>query len=137
MSVPVPKRGHGELEVNTKARNLTVYTLHILANEKHFPQEQAAYIDMIRETAINISALCWEANNIKVNNDMNRYMRRLSLQDQAADQCNRLCYLIEIAKQLFHLETRRVRYWLEQTTELRSYIHAWRDSNAQNLKPTE
>ena len=27
MSVPVPKRGQGELEVNTKARALTVYTL--------------------------------------------------------------------------------------------------------------
>ena len=39
MSVPVPQRGHGELEVNTKARVLTVYTLKILENEKWFPKD--------------------------------------------------------------------------------------------------
>ena len=41
MSVPVPKRDSGELEVNTMARSLTVYTFQILANPKWFPQSQA------------------------------------------------------------------------------------------------
>lgn len=66
MSVPVPKRGHGELEVNSKARALTVYTLKILENEKWFPKEQAAFIAKLQDCAIEIQALCWEANNIKV-----------------------------------------------------------------------
>ena len=123
------------MEVSTKARDLTVYTLQILSNEKHFPQDQGAYIDMIRNTAIEISALCWEANNIKVGNDRSRYERRLNLQDQAADKCNRLCFLIEVAKPLFHLGSKRYIYWISQTTELRSYIRAWRDQNANALKP--
>lgn len=70
MSVPVPQRGHGELEVNTKARALTVYTLKVLENEKWFPQTQKPFIDKIRDCVIEIQALCWEANEIKVNGNM-------------------------------------------------------------------
>ena len=65
MSVPVPNRGHGELEVNTKARALTVYTLKILENEKWFPKSQIAFITKLQDCAIEIQALCWEANEIK------------------------------------------------------------------------
>ena len=135
MSVPVPKRGHGELEVNTKARNLAVYTLRILANPKHFPQDQAAFIETIRETTLEISALCWEANNIRVEDDPARYERRIQKQDEAADLCNRLCHLIEIAKPLFHLDTKRVRYWIGLANELRGLIRGWRKKDVQRLKP--
>ena len=37
MSVPVPLRDQGELEVNTKARAMAAYTLKITANEKELP----------------------------------------------------------------------------------------------------
>ena len=135
MSVPVPKRGHGELEVNTKARALTVYTLKILENPKWFPKEQAAFIAKLQDCAIEIQALCWEANNIKVGDSMERYRRRIDKQDQAAEICNRLMMLIETAKPLFHLESRRVRYWIGMTRDLRTLIRAWRDENAQRLRP--
>ena len=88
MSVPVPQRGHGELEVNTKARVLTVYTLKILENEKWFPKEQIAFITKLQDCAIEIQALCWEANNIKVGDSMERYRRRIELQDEAG-KCSR------------------------------------------------
>lgn len=61
MSVPVPNRGQGELEVNTKARALTVYTLKILENEKWFPQTQRKFIEKLQDCVIEIQALCWEA----------------------------------------------------------------------------
>lgn len=135
MSVPVPKRGHGELEVNTKARALTVYTLKILENPKWFPKEQAAFIAKLQDCAIEIQALCWEANSIKVGESIERYRRRIDKQDQAAETCNRLMMLIETAKPLFHLESRRVRYWIGMTKELRTMIRAWRDKDAQRLRP--
>lgn len=135
MSVPVPKRGHGELEVNTKARVLTVYTLKILENEKWFPKEQIAFITKLQDCAIEIQALCWEANNIKVDGNPDRYSRRLDKQDMAAEMCTRMMMLIETAKPLFHLETKRVRYWVGLTKDLRTMIRAWRDKDAQRLKP--
>ena len=109
MSVPEPNRGHGELDVNTKARELTVYTLKILENEKWFPKTQEAYIEKLRDCVIEIQALCWEANNIKVDGKADRYQRRMELQETAAEKCNRLHMLIETAKPLFHLQSKRVR----------------------------
>lgn len=135
MSVPVPQRGHGELEVNSKARALTVYTLKILENEKWFPKRQSAFIAKLQDCAIEIQALCWDANNIKVDGSPDRYRRRIDHQDQAAEMCNRMMMFIEIAKPLFHLESKRVRYWNGITKELRSMIRAWRDKDAIRLKP--
>lgn len=135
MSVPVPQRGHGELEVNSKARALTVYTLKILENEKWFPKEQSAFIAKLQDCTIEIQALCWDANNIKVDGNQDRYRRRIDHQDQAAEMCNRMMMLIETAKPLFHLESKRVRYWIGMTKDLRSMIRAWRDKDAERLKP--
>ncbi len=135
MSVPVPNRSRGELEVNTKARELTVYTLRVLSNEKWFPQAQSKYADMIRECVLDIQSKCWEANNIKVDGDRTRYQRRINLQDEAADRCNSLCMLVETAKPLYHLRSTRVRYWITQAVALRQIIRGWREENAKRLKP--
>jgi hypothetical protein len=135
MSVPVPQRGHGELEVNSKARALTVYTLKILENEKWFPKEQSAFIAKLQDCTIEIQALCWDANNIKVDGNPDRCRRRIDHQDRAAEMCNRMMMLIETAKPLFHLESKRVRYWIGMTKDLRSMIRAWRDKDAVRLKP--
>lgn len=133
--MPVPKRGHGELEVNTKARALTVYTLKILENEKWFPQTQKAFIDKLRDCVIEIQALCWEANEIKVAGNMERYLERIKLQDKAASKCNRMNMLIETAKPLFHLQSKRCRFWIKQTSELRNMIRGWRENDIKRLKP--
>ena len=135
MSVPVPNRGHGELEVNTKARALTVYTLKILENEKWFPKSQIAFITKLQDCAIEIQALCWEANEIKVNGNEQRYLRRIDLQDKAAEKCNRMTILIETAQPLFHLQTKRTRYWINLVVTLRNLIRGWRDKDVIRLKP--
>lgn len=135
MSVPVPNRGHGELEVNTKARTLTVYTLKILENEKWFTKSQVAFITKLQDCAIEIQALCWEANEIKVNGNECRYLRRIDLQDMAAEKCNRMTMLIETAQPLFHLQTKRTRYWINLVVTLRNLIRGWRDKDVIRLKP--
>lgn len=135
LSVPAPQRSQGELEVNTRARVLTVYTLKVLENEKWFPKTQAAFIAKLQDCAIEIQALCWEANGIRVDDDADRYKRRLELQDQAAEKCNRMMMLIETAKPLFHLQSKRVRFWIGLCRDLRVLIRAWRDKDVQRLKP--
>lgn len=114
---------------------MTVYTLKILENKKWFPDEQKAFIAMLQECVIEIQALCWEANNIKVNGNEERYKRRIDMQDRAAEKCNRMMMLIETAKPLLHLQSKRVRFWIKLTSELRNYIRGWHDKDVERLKP--
>lgn len=135
MSVSKPLRQEGQLEINVEARALCTYTLLITSNEKHFPVEQKSFTEKLRDAAIEIHLLCWEANNIRVDNDSDKYNRRIALQNEAADKCNRLAALIDVAKPVFHLSSKRTIYWMKLTLELRNKIRAWRDSDVKRLKP--
>lgn len=137
MSVPVNQRTAGELDVNVKARVLCTYTLKITANPKHFPPEQNSFTEKIRDAAIDIYTMCWEANNIRVDNRMDRYLRRIELQELAADKCNTLCVLIELAKPLFKLSSKRCMFWIDMVVKLRAEIRAWTSSDLKRLKPSE
>lgn len=135
MSVSKPLRQEGQLEINVEARALCTYTLLITSNEKHFPVEQKSFTEKLRDAAIEIHLLCWEANNIRVDNNADKYNRRITLQNEAADKCNRLAALIDVAKPVFHLSSKRTIYWMKLTLELRNKIRAWRDSDVKRLKP--
>lgn len=129
MSVPVNQRTHGKLEACVKAHDLCCYTLQITANKKIFmTQYQEALTNRIIEAAVTIHTLCWSANNIKVDSEYD-YNERIRYQDKAAIQCNVLLSLIEIAKTIFHLETRRVTYWSGLVIDTRNLIRGWRSSD--------
>lgn len=135
MSVPVPKRKAGELDVNTLARALCVYTLRITANPKTFPPDQASYTELMRRCAIQIHTLCWRANNIKVAGNQQRYEARITAQDRVADLCNDLYAMIEVAKPLYHLSSKRTIYWQNQVVNVRNHIRGWHDADVKRLKP--
>lgn len=129
MSVPVNQRSTGKMEVCTKANELCCYTIKITSNKNVFSVEyQAALTDRIIETALNIHTLCWSANNtlVKTKEDAKR---REDLQGKAIVQCNVLLSLIEIAKPIFHLTTKRISYWGGMIIEVRRLISAWKESN--------
>lgn len=129
MSVPVNQRTHGKLEVCVKAHDLCCYTLQITANKKNFmPEFQEPLTNRIVEAAIDIHTLCWSANNILVNS-VDDLRERTMYQEKAAIKCNILLSLIEVAKRIFHLSTKRVTYWAEKTIETRNLIRAWRESD--------
>lgn len=129
MSVPVNQRTTGKLEVCVKAHDLCRYTLQITANKKIFlPEYQVSLTNRITDTALCIHTLCWSANNILVNS-ADDLKRRSELQEQAAIQCNNLLSLMEIAKSIFHLSTKRIKYWGGLTIETRKLIRAWRESD--------
>lgn len=134
MSVPVNARTTGKLEVCVKAHMLCCYTLRITANKKIFSVEyQDALTNRIIDTAINIHTMCWNANNILVNS-ADDLQRRAELQENAAIQCNLLLSLMEIAKSIFHLATKRIEYWACLTIETRRLIRAWRSSDIDRYK---
>ena len=129
MSVPVNQRSHGKLEACVKAHALCCYTLQITANKKVFlPEYQESLTNRIVDAALSVHTLCWSANNILVNSE-DDFRERITYQEKAAIQCNILLSLIEIAKPIFHLSTKRITHWSGMAIEARNLIRGWRDSD--------
>lgn len=132
MSVPVNQRTTGKLEVIVKARELAEYTITIVTNPKHFDVAYKEAIgDKLIDTALGIYTLCFSANAIML--DTERDERRAK-QEEAISFCNEFEALIELAKGLYHLSTKRCVYWVSQVQTVKKLIRSWRDSDAKRLK---
>lgn len=130
MSVPEGQRGKGKFTVPTKANMLSIYTVKICCNKKVFlPEYQHALTDDIIRTAKDIFIHCWTANNIRVGKDEEKRKERRRLQEQAANDCNNLLALMQMAQTLFHLKLKRIKYWGERTIEVRTLIRSWIESD--------
>lgn len=129
MSVPETKRQKGKLEVIVKALDLATYTIQITSNEKTFdPKYRFAVTDDLISHAKDIYLKSWTANNIRVNSE-EAYKARKKLQDEAVVKCNAFLALLDVAKKVFHLDTKRVVYWGNKIIEVRTLLRAWRDSD--------
>ena len=130
MSVPEGKRTKSRMEVHVKAQALATYTARILSNEKTFkPEVDREIVDRIRNCAYDIYAKAWSANKIQAEtNDVNRRMR-YQLQEEAILLCDTMLAYIGIAKQVFHLRSKRVKYWAGQITEVQGLIQKWKESD--------
>lgn len=130
MSVPETQRGEGVFEVTMKARELAVYTLQICDNKNVFkPEHQSSLTDKLISEATDIFINCFTANEIRVAGDQQAYLKRRFLQEVACEHCNTLLALMQIAKPLFHLETKRIKYWGSMTVEVRNKIRKWMESD--------
>lgn len=112
------------------------YTLTITANEKVFsPEYRRSVTDDIVETAKNIYMNIREANDTVVRMgtpfQTEDFRRRNRLQQEALQECRRLLYLMDLAHRLFHLSSKRVKYWGTLTIEVRNRIQGWMDRDAQ------
>ena len=129
MSVPVNQRTEGKLEVCVQAHDLCCYTIQITSNKKNFPEQfQHSLTDKIVDTAIDVHALVWSANNIYVNSKED-YRNRIAMQEKAAIKCNVLISLIEVAHRVYHLPFKRVTYWTGKAVTARNLIRGWRDND--------
>ena len=130
MSVVEGARNKGKLEVIIKALDLADYTIKITANEKVFdPKFRAAVTDDLVAHAKDIYLICWTANNIRVTSDIETYKKRKELQDEAIVKCTVFLGMLDIAKKVFHLETRRATYWGNKIINCRKLIRAWRNAD--------
>lgn len=130
MSVPEPLRHKGRLEIHVKAQYLASYTIKILANDKTFPTEvDVELMKRIKDCAISIYAKTWSANKINATtNKVNREIR-YRLQREAWMLCNELLAYIGIAKQVFHLREKRMKYWSGLIISTQALIQSWIDSD--------
>lgn len=138
MSVPEGKRGQRKMEVFTKANELAIYTIKICNNKKVFiPEYQNAMTDDIIRTAKDVFMFAWEANGIWVTKTVNgqkvvdtrRREERRYLQERAIRCCNDLLALMQMAQRLFHLKTKRIKYWGEKTIEVRTLLEKWKEAD--------
>nr|DAV04787.1 MAG TPA: Avd-like-generating retroelement protein [Caudoviricetes sp.] len=134
MTVPVSRRGENKLAAAMAAHELAVYTIKICCNTKVFASEyQVALTRDIVNTAKNIAKLTMRANNVLVKSTQ-LAQARLRYQYEAANYCNDLLVLIQLAKPVFHLAGKRVRYWGGLVIRARELIRAWHDANAKDYK---
>lgn len=134
MSVPEGARGDGKFTLTTKAEELACYTLRITANEKIFlPEYQRTLTDDLISCAKNAYLCIREANEISVRKESDTYLRdmreRERLQISAIKYLKRMLPLIDLAKKVFHLELRRVKYWGAMVINVRDRTRKWMESD--------
>ena len=130
LSVAEPLRHKGRLELHVKAKFLASYTSKILCNEKIFdPKIDEDLIRHIRNTAREIYIKSWQANKINAGTNYLRRASRYCLQEEALSLCDDLHASIGIAKQVFHLRGKRMKYWSSLISEVRVLLQGWIESD--------
>lgn len=130
LSVAEPLRHKGGLEVHVKAQALATYTSQILKNTNIFNPEVDKYlIKRIKKHAIKIYENAWAANKIRADTNNKNRKRRYKLQQKALSRCDKLHADIGIAKGVFHLRMKRMKYWSGLISEVRNLLQAWIESD--------
>lgn len=125
MSVPEYERGEGKFTVLIEANNLVCYTLQICSNEKNFdPKFQKVIMDDIVQTTKSIFIDAFTANEIKVDN-ADDAKDRLKLIKHSITACNRVFALLQIAKKLYHIDSKRVKYWGTKIKTTKELLKKW------------
>lgn len=140
MSVPEGEREDGKFTLPIRALALSTYTIHITSNEKVFrPEFQEALTNDIVETAKNIYMRIQDANDtpVRVGTTYHRrdWIERVGYQREAYRNAKRLLRLIDMAKPVFHLSSKRVKYWGGLTREVKNRISGWIESDRQRFEP--
>ena len=130
MAVPKGDRREGKLKALVEALELTTYTIRITKNPKVFdPAYNTAITNDIVSTAKDIFISAWHANRIRVNGSKEKAEQRRKLQEQAISSCEDLLPLIMIAKRIFHLSGKRVKFWGKKTIDVENLMIAWKDAD--------
>lgn len=128
MSVPKSLRKEGELQVLTKSKELTKYTIRICSNEKSFPKKYRWCVtNKIVDDAVDISRYITMANSVFPKTDKDKELRR-QYQNQAIAKSYALLSEIDVAYTTFGIESDRVAYWTKLVLEVQSLLRAWRTS---------
>ena len=130
MSVPAGQRKENRLEVVMQARALAAYTLKITSNQNVFiPDYDEAVKSKIQDSALTIFLNLMDANNIRVDDNVEKWKERDKLQKDAATACNTLLNLIYLAQTVYHLRASRIKYWSELVLSVRGLIRKWNHSD--------
>lgn len=129
MSVPKSLRGESKLEVFVKVEKLACYTLHICNNENHFPKRYRwCLTSKIIDSVLEIHCLITKANAIYVK-DESDYKIRKSYSKMALSETYSLLSMLDIAFNMFKVESNRIEFWTTLVMEVQSLIRRWIESD--------
>lgn len=131
--VRVEDRGEGKFDTLTKALRLASYTTDITDNKKVFTPDHEKTTEKIVNLAWNIYHRARIANDIRVET-ADDLMERRKLQNQAIAECDQLLTAIQIAKRVFHLRLKRIKFWGEMVEEVKNHLRKWRESDADRFR---
>lgn len=140
MSVPASERGYNKFEVFLKSRELCEYTIHICSNSNNFDTKYKEYLtDDLVKYAKEIHIKLWTANNIYVNaskseNNKLAYAERIRLQNEAIVDCTMFLAMLEVARKVFRIQTRRFEHWGKLILSVKELAKAWKDSDMKRMK---
>ena len=118
-----------------KALDLSLHTIQLCKNKNIFKEEyQNALTNDIIRCGKDIYISAWHANNIRVGDDPYLMAERDNYQRMAIDRCTELIGLINIARRLFHLKGKKVRYWTGMAIETRFMLRKWREANSRQYR---
>lgn len=106
--------------------------MKITSNKNIFTAEyQEQLTNYIISAALDIYMLTGYANSLSIRtaSDAKNFERRIEAQEEALKRCGDLTRLIFIAKPIFHLSSKRVKYWTGLTKETKGLIKAWSESD--------
>lgn len=113
-----------------KAKQLAIYTIHICKNTKVFDPiyYDSITVDLIRY-AKDIYIKSWQANNIRVRSNGQGWDLRCNLQLESISLCSSLLATIDLAKGVFHLRNKRIKYWVGFVIDVRDLLKKWHDGD--------
>ena len=123
------ERGEGKFDTQTKALELATYTVNITDNHKVFTPDHEDTTKKIVAYATDICHRTRVAYNVPFKT-REAGAERNRLQNVAIAECESLRSEIQIAKMVFHLRTKRVKYWDDLIVEVHDLLQKWRDSDA-------
>lgn len=138
MSVPKSKRGEPKLEVLTKARELTKYTIKICSNESCFPKRYRWCITYkIIDAALEISRLLSMANAVYMGDKEHQkedWTLRRSYQIKALTNTYALLEMMDIAYQMFGIDGSKMSYWTGLVLEEQDLLRRWKKSDKERYE---
>ncbi len=134
MSVPKPLRNESKLEAQIKTDDFVKHTIHIMANEKVFDPIYHKFGDRIIDHSLDIASDIWEANQIKVRKNPKRWERRSDLQQHALGGFERVQTEIRVARELYHLRTKKFNAWMGKLLEAEQTTRRWVQADNKRYK---
>ncbi len=134
MAVPKGKRSTGVFETGTKAKELLMHTLRITKNEKCFPvRYRYTVTNRIINDASEVYGKVRRANAIFPTNAAEYQMRR-KWQLEAYAALDDLAGYIEVAHEMFSIDTDKITYWTKLTRDTRYSIKRWVEGDLKRYK---
>ena len=134
MAVVKSKRKEGEISVITKARELAVYTVRVCNNEKNFPKRHRWILNnYIVGSAIEIHRNIRKANSVFVKTESDLAIRR-KFQNIALAEVDALLGDMDIAYELFKIDSNRIRHWTGLIWDVQNLLRSWRNKDFERYK---